>query len=236
MKDYTPNLMRKSTTGSSRGSKGIECQELGHIVGNSASPSFPTPDICPGFSAIKSGCYIEKLSETHLNYMFLSLAKKAGYTEITPELQATKEKMKQYYAPFMATYGSNLLEMCPVRLKSLGQVLSETSLPVVVGGCFFLLSANSAALEMSGLKLSDFGVSSQTKKFIFDILHPDDAIPFVKRSIECLVGFTNMERIKVRLVLPSGGVCRCIISETTHRNSQGVPLFSSFTIVRIDDL
>lgn len=38
----------------------------------------------------------------------------------------------------------------------------------------------------------------------------------------------------MRLTVPAGFL-ECIVSETIHRNSNGVPLFSSFTFVRIDD-
>lgn len=192
--------------------------------------------ICPpGFGQVKTGCCIDKFSETHLNHLFLNLALKAGYSDITPELQATKEKIKQYYVPFVVQYGPNLLDMCPARLASVGQITAECSLPVMVAGCFFLLSANSAALELTGVKKSEIGPMSEKKKFIFDILHPDDAIPFVTKSVECLVSLTDLDRMKVRIQLPSG-ISHCVISETVHKNPNGVPLFSSFTIIRIDDL
>jgi len=144
-------------------------------------------------------------------------------------------KIIQFYAPLVAQYGANLLDMCPVRLMSVTQMFAEMSLPVVVAGCFFMLTANSAALELTGIKKSEIGPMSPSKKFIFDILHRDDAIPFVMKSVDCLTSFTDLDRMKVRLNLPSG-VCQCVISETIHRNNNGVPLFSSYTFVRIDDL
>jgi len=193
--------------------------------------------ICPpGFGVIGTGCASAKFTEAHLSVVFLHLAKKAGYPDITPELKATMNKIIGYYTPLVAQYGANLLDMCPSRLMAVGQMYYEFSLPAIVAGCFFLLTANAAALELTGLKKSDMGPMAPTKRFIFDVLHPEDAIPFVMKSVECLVSFTDLDRMKVRLVTGSNSICHCVISETIHRNPNGVPLFSSFTIVRVDDL
>jgi len=203
----------------------------------SAAPSSSASTITPpGFGAISThGNCNSKFTEAHLNHVFLHLANKAGFSEITSELRTTMHKIIQFYAPLVAQYGANLLDMCPVRLMSVTQMFAEMSLPVVVAGCFFLLTANSAALELTGIKKSEIGPMSPSKKFIFDILHRDDAIPFVMKSVDCMVSFTDLDRMKVRLHLPSG-ICHCVISETIHRNNHGVPLFSSYTFVRIDDL
>lgn len=163
--------------------------------------------------------------------VFTRLAVRAGYTAITPEIRLIMTKMVQFYSPLIQQYGNHLLDMCPVRLLSVTQMTNEMNLPVVVAGAYRVLTANSAAYELTGLKKAQF----TSTYFIFDIIHKDDAIQFIRTSVDCLVNYREFDRAKVRLTLPSGEM-QCILSETVHRSHNGVPLFSSFTIVRIDDL
>jgi len=189
-----------------------------------------------GFGEIKAGCCYDKFSETHLDYVFQSLAKRAGSPLITAELQAAKGQLLQYYIPYIKQFGLEFLNECPQRLLLVSQICTEAVLPVLIGGIFFLLNANTAAFQLTGLKTTDIGPASQTKKFIFDILHPEDAIPFVKKSIHCLANGTVLDRMKVRVVTPAGDYCQCVISESIHKDTHHLPLFSSFAITRIDDI
>jgi len=172
-----------------------------------------------------------KFAESQMEKVFTRLAVRAGYTAMTPEIRGVMTKMVQFYAPLIQQYGNHLLDMCPVRLLSVTQMTNEMTLPVVVAGAYRVLTANSAAYELTGLKKAQF----TSTYFIFDIIHKDDAVNFVRTSVDCLVNYREFDRVKVRLTLPTGEM-QCILSETVHRAHNGIPLFSSFTIVRIDDL
>lgn len=172
-----------------------------------------------------------KFAESQMEKVFTRLACRAGFTAMTPEIRSVMTKMVQFYAPLIQQYGNHLLDMCPVRLLSVTQMTNEMTLPVVVAGAYRVLTANSAAYELTGLKKAQF----TSTYFIFDIIHKDDAVNFVKTSVDCLVNYREFDRVKVRLTLPTGDM-QCILSETVHRAHNGIPLFSSFTIVRIDDL
>jgi len=190
----------------------------------------------PGFGIMGSNSGLYKFTEEHLGQVFTRLANRAGYHEMTQELKNTMLKVVQFYAPLVSIYGSDVLEMCPVKLMSVSQTINENTLPVIVAGCFFILTCNSPALDLTGLKKNELGRGAVSNwKFIFDLIHKDDAIPFIKRSVDCLTSFTDLDRMKVRLLVPDGEF-ECVVSETVHRNSNGVPLFSSFTFIRIDDL
>jgi len=172
-----------------------------------------------------------KFAESQMEKVFTRLAVRAGYTSMTPEIRGIMTKMVQFYSPLIQQYGNHLLDMCPVRLLSVTQMTNEMTLPVVVAGAYRVLTANSAAYELTGLKKAQF----TSTYFLFDIIHKDDAINFVKTSVDCLVNYREFDRVKIRLTLPTGEM-QCIVSETVHRAHNGIPLFSSFTIVRIDDL
>jgi len=165
-------------------------------------------------------------NEKQLNQIFLHLAQKAGSPTITPELKGAVNKIIEHCKPLVAHCGPHLIDICPIRKQNMKQVLDETSLPMIVAQCFRWRVCNAAAQRLIGNVLP---------KFIFDILHPEDAIRFVMKSVECLVSLTNLERMRVRVLHPFG-VYDCIINETTQKNSHGVPLFSYFTIIRIDDM
>jgi len=172
-----------------------------------------------------------KFAEAQMEKVFTRLAVRAGFPAMTPEIRAIMTKMVQFYAPLIQQYGNHLLDMCPVRLLSVTQMTNEMVLPVVVAGAYRVLTANSAAYELTGLKKAQF----TSTYFIFDIIHRDDAVHFIRTSVDCLVNYREFDRVKVRLTLPTGEI-QCIVSETVHRAHNGIPLFSSFTIVRIDDL
>lgn len=172
-----------------------------------------------------------KFAESQMEKVFTRLAVRAGYTSMTPEIRGIMTKMVQFYSPLIQQYGNHLLDMCPVRLLSVTQMTNEMTLPVVVAGAYRVLTANSAAYELTGLKKAQF----TSTYFMFDIIHKDDAINFVRTSVDCLVNYREFDRVKIRLTLPTGEM-QCIVSETVHRAHNGIPLFSSFTIVRIDDL
>eukprot|EP00026_Physarum_polycephalum_P005806 Phypoly_transcript_05844.p1 GENE.Phypoly_transcript_05844~~Phypoly_transcript_05844.p1 ORF type:complete len:410 (+),score=70.69 Phypoly_transcript_05844:444-1673(+) len=172
-----------------------------------------------------------KFAESQMEKVFTRLAVRAGYTSMTPEIRGIMNKMVQFYSPLIQQYGNHLLDMCPVRLLSVTQMTNEMTLPVVVAGAYRVLTANSAAYELTGLKKAQF----TSTYFMFDIIHKDDAVNFVRTSVDCLVNYREFDRVKIRLTLPTGEM-QCIVSETVHRAHNGIPLFSSFTIVRIDDL
>lgn len=68
--------------------------------------------------------------------MFTRLANRAGLAEMTPEIKNIMTKVVQFYAPLVSQYGANIMEMCPVRLMSVSQMINENTLPVIVAGCF----------------------------------------------------------------------------------------------------
>ena len=71
-------------------------------------------------------------SEEHLEQVFTRLANRAGYSEMTPEIKNIMTKVVQFYAPLVSQYGANIMEMCPVRLMSVSQMINENTLPVIV--------------------------------------------------------------------------------------------------------
>jgi len=183
----------------------------------------------PG-SYCSSGC--AKFTEQHMEKVFMIAALQTGPATITPPMRDLIGALVKFYAPFVEIYGDSLFNMCPIKLMHVNQMVSEMSFPVILSGVFNILNVNNAARELLGVSQNDV-----TKMLIFELIHPDDLMIFMKSSVDCIVNFRELQRVKVRL-LCSGGTkwCECVVSETVHKNPDGVPMFSSLAIMRIDDL
>lgn len=131
----------------------------------------------------------------------------------------------------------------------INQLINEMSVPILVYGLFSVINVNAA-----GRELFQQSKSHLLNKYIFDLIHPEDIPNFVKNSVESLVDFKEMERIKVRVLAShidnnnssnntsdtsnnSSSACwrQCVLTETIHKNQNGIPLFSSIVLMRIDD-